>query len=227
MERKNFICRFREIEKLLGYTSEWKPSVLFERLENTNYSTEEKVGFILYCYGWNGHNRTISNIFTQSKEYQTLIFNSGKQFIEQFDNLIFPCKSRSSKSGSHVWITFSWNPVITVGVSTHFGEQVMSMGIERYFDGYEDDNIADCWEDITISPDNLNFDEVNLYLGESGKVYWFCYDGDSLGVAADNLLEFFSIRFSFIEDKHRYDFRTTWTVEDLKAMRDYQKASKS
>lgn len=223
MEQENLICRFREIEKGLGYTSEWKPSVLFEMLENTNYSIEEKVGFILYRYGWNGHKRTISNIFAQSKEYQSLIFDSGKQFIEQFYNLIFPCKNRFSRSGSHVWIKFLWEPVVTTGVSTHFGEKVMSIGVERYFDGYENDNIIDCWENITISPDNLEFDEVSLYLGESGKVYWLCYDGDSLGVAADNLLEFFSIRFSFTEDKHHYDAHTTWTVEDLKAMRDYQK----
>jgi hypothetical protein len=224
MKQEDYISKFRKIGKQLGYTSEWRPSFLFKKLEKSTYSMEEKVGFVFYCYGWNGYKRTISNTSDQVKDYNApIIFSSGKRFIEQFDNLIFPCKNRSSKSGSHVWVKFMCKPVITAGMSAHFNEQVVPVGVERCFDGYEDDNIENCWEDITISSDNLDFDEISLYLGESGKVYWFCYDGDSLGIAADSLLEFFSVRFSLAEDKHLHDVPTRWTSEDLAVMRDYRK----
>ena len=223
MEQQELTYRFREMGKQLGYTSKWKPSFLFETLKKSNYSMEEKVGFVLYCYGWNGHRCIISSASAQVKEYDISMFSRGKQFVEQLDNLIFPCKNSLTKSGSHVWVTLSPKPVITAGVSAHFNEHVIPIGMERYFDGYEDDNITNCWENTTISPANLDFDQVSLFLGKGGKVYWLCYDGDSLGVAADNLLHFFSVRFSFEEDKLLFGGRTIWTPVDREVMRDYQK----
>lgn len=214
--------RYREIALELNLQTVIKPSNLFKIVRQSHYELEEKVGFLLRWFGWHDKRVCISNDLKKAQNANYPFFRKGIHFIQQFDGLIFPGKCTSSRQGSHILLSFIWNPVILEGVSHHFGERVISIGTEHLFDGY-DENIPDCWEDISIPPDDLDYDFIALFLGESGKIYWLCYDGDSLGIAANSILEFFANRFSFINDCGTSNTCSLWTTEDKKIMHDFKR----
>ena len=211
--------QYLEIKAQIEYQENETPSVLFEKLNRSQISLEEKVEFVLQRYGWSSSTRRVSVELEKAHKAQYPFFPAGEQFIEHFDGLIFPSKGLASKYGSHILTKFSWNPSLMEGVTHHFQDRVVYIGVERSFEGYEE-NPINCWENISISPDVIDYDFVDLYLGESGKVYWHCYDGDTLGIAANNILEYFSIKFSFIDDSNRLVQQSVWTDSDLQVMRE-------
>ena len=215
--------RCKEIALELNLQTVEKPSVLFGILKQSHYRLEEKVGFLLHWYGWHGKRDYVSADLKKALNTNYPLFQGGINFIRQFGNLILPGKCTSSCQGSHILLSFIWEPVILEGVSHHFGERVIPIGVEHLFDDYEE-NVADCWEDISIPPDELDYDCITLFLGESGKVYWLCYDSDSLGIAGNSILDFFASRFSLIDDFNAFSTRSLWTVEDKKIMHDYKKS---
>jgi len=213
--------QYLEIKAQIEYQENERPSVLFQKLSQSQISLENKVAFVLYRYGWRIDNQQSPTDLEKAQKAHYPIFAAGKQFIKQFDGLIFPSKCLSSNYGSHILTKFIWKPVLMEGVSHHFRDRVIFMGVERLFEGFVE-NPINCWENILISPDDIDFDFVDLYLGESGKIYWHCYDGDTLGIAANSILEFFSMKFSLTTDSHHLNQLSVWTDSDRKVMRKFK-----
>lgn len=217
--------RYRAITPEADCRTGESPSALFRRLKHTGGPLEGKVGYILRRYGWHEKRNVPSAELCKALEEGGAVFPGGIRFVQQFDGLLFPGKRTLSRQGSHIQMRFMRRAVLGEGLSHHFGERVLSIGVERSFDGY-DENPVQCWEDVSIPPDTLDYDEVELFLGQSGRIYWFCYDGDSMGLAGKDALEFFAVRFSLLDDPYHLTAPSVWSAEDRKAMRSFQEKRK-
>ena len=49
------------------------------------------------------------------------------------------------------------------------------------------------------------YGRVELYLGESGTVYWYCVDASAGGIQAKSLQDFLASQFGFIENTYLKD----------------------
>lgn len=177
---------------------------LYSRLKNEPIPLTSKVEIALRRYGWTGERRKESaSILAKMQEDGYQLFPAAVTLIEQFYKLIFPCKSSDSKCGAHLLFVFEPYVEADEAFSIHYNELCVPFGELRSFDLYSNSIPKGTWEKIEKSP--TGYASWDLYLGLSGRVYWYCVDATSGGVYADSLLDFFASQFGFIENTYLKD----------------------
>lgn len=177
---------------------------LFSRLKKESIPLSSKIEIVLKHYGWTGEQRKESEpILLKMREDGYELFPSVVTLIEQFYRLRFPCKSSDSKYGAH--LIFVIEPYVEAdeALSIHYNEVCVPIGELRTFDLYSTSVSPDTWENVNESPAGYGRD--NLYLGESGTVYWYCVDAPASGIQAKSLQDFLASQFGFIEDTYLKD----------------------
>ncbi len=181
-----------------------KASALFAKLKSENIPLSEKVELVLRHYGWTGEPRKESEqILSQMRAEGYTLFPSAVALIEQFYRLYFPCKSSDSKYGAH--LIFVIDPYVEAdeALSIHYNEVCVPIGELQTFDLYSDSVSPDTWENVNECP--AGYGRIELYLGESGTVYWYCVDAPAGGIQAKSLQDFFASQFGLIEDTYLKD----------------------
>lgn len=181
-----------------------RASELFSRLKNESIPLSSKIEIVLKHYGWIGERRKESEpILLKMREDGYELFPSAVTLIEQFYRLYFPCKSSDSKYGAH--LIFVIEPYVEAdeAFSIHYNEVCVPIGELQTFDLYSTSVSPDTWENVNESP--AGYGRVELYLGESGTVYWYCVDASAGGIQAKSLQDFLASQFGFIENTYLKD----------------------
>lgn len=198
-------------------------SELFSRLKNESIPLSSKIEVVLKHYGWTGERRKESEpILYKLKEDGYQLFPSAVTLIEQFYGLCFPCKSSDSKYGAH--LIFVIEPYIEAdeAFSIHYNELCIPMGELRSFDLYSTSSLPDAWENVDQSP--AGYTRQDLYLGDSGTVYWYCVDATAGGIYAKSLSDFLASQFGFIENTYlkdgtREEYEDSDLIQEIEAKR--------
>ena len=184
--------------------SDMRASALFAKLKNENIPLSEKVELVLRQYGWTGEPRKeAEQILSQMRAEGYTLFPSAIALIEQFYRLRFPCKSSDSKYGAH--LVFVIDPYVEwdEALSIHYNEVCVSIGELHTFELYSTSVSPDTWENVNESP--AGYGRIDLYLGESGTVYWYCGCATAGGIEAKSLQDFFASQFGLIESTYLKD----------------------
>ena len=179
-------------------------SELFSMLKSASIPLSSKIEAALRHYGWTGKTRKESEaILLKMRDDGYHLFPSAITLIKQFYGLCFPCKSSNSKYGTH--LIFVIEPYIEAdeAFSIHYNEVCVPIGELRSFDLYSTSVLPDAWENVDESP--AGYMRQDLYLGESGTVYWYCVDATVGGIYAKSLLDFLASQFGFIENVYLKD----------------------
>lgn len=196
---------------------------LYSRIGQEPISLASKVETVLRHYGWTGKQRQGSEgILAQMKKDGYQFFPSAITLIEQFYHLRFPCKSSDSKYGAH--LVFIFEPYVEAdeAFSIHHNELCIPFGELLSFNLFSGSISADTWEKIDETPEG--YAEIDLYLGASGTIYWYCVDAAAGGVYANSLLDFLGSQFGFIEntflkDGTREEYEDSNLIQEIEEKR--------
>ncbi len=198
-------------------------SELFAKLKNDFIPLSSKIEIVLRHYGWTGKPRKESEpVLLKMKADGYRLFPSAAALIEQFYGLCLPCKSSDSRYGAH--LIFVIEPYVEAdeAFSIRYNEPCVPIGELRTFDLYSTSVSPDAWENIDLSP--AGYVRQDLYLGESGTVYWYCIDATAGGIYAKSLPDFFASQFGFIEntclkDGTKEEYEDSDLIQEIEAKR--------